>query len=160
MRFLLAGDAIYSAKHLVGFMKEAFAEDMLARGREDGALRRRRAPGADGELGGDGSASADVAARRSRSRPRPFLVRLSAGRRAVHGARAARAGYIPPPTAEELAEMDGAGDKTQIVDSTHTFQCARAGSPTAASSWMTASRADRRTPSTGPGSHQRLALRA
>src|SRR3954453_577842 len=29
MRFLLAGDAIYSAKHLATFMKEAFAEDML-----------------------------------------------------------------------------------------------------------------------------------
>jgi eukaryotic-like serine/threonine-protein kinase len=29
MRFLLSGDAIYSAKHLAGFMKDAFAEDLL-----------------------------------------------------------------------------------------------------------------------------------
>ena len=29
MKFLLAGDAIYSGKHLASFMKEAFAEDML-----------------------------------------------------------------------------------------------------------------------------------
>jgi serine/threonine protein kinase/nucleoside phosphorylase len=29
MRFLLAGDAIYSGKHLSSYMKEAFAEDML-----------------------------------------------------------------------------------------------------------------------------------
>src|SRR5688572_4988284 len=29
MRFLLAGDAIYGPKHLGGFMKEAFAEDLM-----------------------------------------------------------------------------------------------------------------------------------
>lgn len=29
MRFLLAGDQIYSSKHLAGFMKEAFAEELL-----------------------------------------------------------------------------------------------------------------------------------
>src|SRR5207302_7405298 len=29
MRFLLAGEAIYSSKHLSSFMKEAFAEDLL-----------------------------------------------------------------------------------------------------------------------------------
>ncbi len=32
MRFLLAGDAIYSAKHLSAYMKEAFAEDLLREG--------------------------------------------------------------------------------------------------------------------------------
>src|SRR5687767_7583866 len=37
MRFLLAGDAIYSAKHLSAFMKEAFAEDLF---REDEKMHR------------------------------------------------------------------------------------------------------------------------
>src|SRR5689334_1079732 len=37
MRFLLAGDAIYSAKHLSSFMKEAFAEDL---NREDEKMHR------------------------------------------------------------------------------------------------------------------------
>ncbi|MBX7114070.1 MAG: protein kinase [Myxococcaceae bacterium] len=32
MRFLLSGEAIYSAKHLAAFMKEAFAEDLLREG--------------------------------------------------------------------------------------------------------------------------------
>ena len=40
MRFLLAGDAIYSAKHLATFMKDAFAEDLLAKTKRCTASRR------------------------------------------------------------------------------------------------------------------------
>ncbi|WP_223645014.1 serine/threonine-protein kinase [Corallococcus sp. EGB] len=122
MRFLLAGDAIYSSKHLSGFMKEAFAEDML---REAEKMERYASVERPDQIEHSG-----VTVPPPTPAPRPTAQKKSpaasstgspVGRASTAPAQPAP-GYIPPPSAEELAEMDGAADKTQIVDSTHTFR--------------------------------------
>jgi serine/threonine protein kinase len=119
MRFLLAGDAIYSGKHLSSFMKEAFAEDML---REAEKMERYAAIEKPDQLeSSDISATPTPPPRVLRKpstvtpvgpQPPPPVVRPS-----VSASHPAPPPLVPLPTAEELAEMDGAGDKTQIVDS-------------------------------------------
>lgn len=55
---------------------------------------------------------------RPQRRPTSVSATPGAGRSSTSQAQpAANSGYVPPPTDEELAELDGAGDKTQIVDS-------------------------------------------
>ncbi|GEN09354.1 Serine/threonine protein kinase [Myxococcus fulvus] len=120
MRFLLAGDAIYSSKHLSSYMKEAFAEDML---REAEKMERFAGIERPDQIETSGITVPPPAQVRSTRRPPPAVV--------VTGSPAGRAptapghpapGFIPPPSAEELEEMGvSAGDKTQIVDSTQTF---------------------------------------
>ncbi|MFO0596756.1 MAG: serine/threonine-protein kinase [Myxococcaceae bacterium] len=139
MRFLLAGDAIYSAKHLSAFMKDAFAEDLLRENEKmerfagvekpdqvessgimaapskpaaPAAPRRNTAqPGALAALSGSGSPGQGGA-----RRPSSQGVAVSAGSGAVAmGIQSAKI-EIPPPSEEELAEMDGAKDRTVIVD--------------------------------------------
>ncbi|MCY1021897.1 serine/threonine protein kinase [Pyxidicoccus sp. MSG2] len=124
MRFLLAGDAIYSSKHLSSYMKEAFAEDML---RESEKMERYAGIERPDQIEHSGvtvnppPAAPRAAPQASKRAPPPAAVTSSppAGRAPAQPA----PGYIPPPSAEELAEMDGGGaDKTQIVDSTQTFR--------------------------------------
>ncbi|MDY7233201.1 serine/threonine protein kinase [Hyalangium rubrum] len=116
MRFLLAGDAIYSGKHLSSFMKEAFAEDML---REAEKMERYAGIEKPDQLETSNVTSTPVPRPRKSStvtpvgpQPPPPVVRASSS---TH--HPSPPPLVPPPTAEELAEMDGAGDKTQIVDS-------------------------------------------
>ncbi|QSQ24982.1 protein kinase [Pyxidicoccus parkwayensis] len=127
MRFLLAGDAIYSSKHLSSYMKEAFAEDML---RESEKMERYAGIERPDQIETSGVTVPPPAAPRgasqaSRRAPPPSVVVAGtpAGRAQTAPAQPAQQDYIPPPTDEELAEMDGGGgDKTQIVDSTQTFR--------------------------------------
>jgi serine/threonine protein kinase len=128
MRFLLAGDAIYSSKHLSSYMKEAFAEDML---REAEKMERYASIERPDQIETSGvtvpppNPAPQRGASQSQKRvPPPAVVETGtpAGRASTAPAQPAP-GYIPPPTDEELAEMDGGGaDKTQIVDSTQTFR--------------------------------------
>ncbi|WP_434380384.1 protein kinase domain-containing protein [Melittangium boletus] len=114
MRFLLAGDAIYSSKHLSSYMKEAFAEDIL---REAEKMERYASVERPDTIETSGVTGDMMRAPR---RNQSVLAMPAASRSAAPAqAPAARASYVPPPTEEELAEMDGAGDKTQIVDSTN-----------------------------------------
>ncbi|AEI68171.1 serine/threonine protein kinase [Corallococcus macrosporus] len=121
MRFLLAGDAIYSSKHLSGYMKEAFAEDML---REAEKMERYAGIERPDQIEASGITVAPGFNRQAARRAPPPPVVVSgtpAGRASTSPAQPVQ-DYIPPPTAEELEEMGvGAGDKTQIVDSTQTF---------------------------------------
>jgi serine/threonine protein kinase len=127
MRFLLAGDAIYSSKHLSSYMKEAFAEDML---REAEKMERYAGIERPDLIETSGvtvppPAAPPRAASQAKRVPPPAVVVTAgtpAGRSSTAPAQPAQ-GYIPPPSDEELAEMDGGGaDKTQIVDSTQTFR--------------------------------------
>ncbi|CAM4473232.1 serine/threonine-protein kinase [Corallococcus exiguus] len=123
MRFLLAGDAIYSSKHLSGFMKEAFAEDML---REAEKMERYASVERPDQIEHSGvtlppPVVVPPRATSQKRSPAPSATGSPVGRASTAPAQPAP-GYIPPPSAEELAEMDGAADKTQIVDSTHTFR--------------------------------------
>jgi len=139
MRFLLAGDAIYSAKHLSTFMKEAFAEDLM---RESEKMERFANIDRPDQIESSGvTAAHEKKAKRPASsnatqlpaltsNPPTSAIRPSRNSPAVSGtATAAASGNsavatglqnatvnIPPPSAEELAEMDGPGDRTQIVD--------------------------------------------
>ncbi|MBL8957970.1 MAG: protein kinase [Myxococcaceae bacterium] len=140
MRFLLAGDAIYSAKHLANFMKEAFAEDLL---RESEKMERFANIDRPDQIESSGITAAHDKNKKSKpatstaaqipaltSNPTTSAIRPSrAMQAATTGNQAAASGNsavatglqnatvnIPPPTAEELAEMDGPGDRTQIVD--------------------------------------------
>ncbi len=142
MRFLLAGDAIYSAKHLASFMKEAFAEDLF---REDEKMHRFASLSRPDEIEQSGVlAQPPPNKRRNTAQPIPATgnhpvpsaplaspkPKLSSqslpqvGISTVVGNAAAAVSAaigndtvnIPPPSAEELAEMDGAADRTQIVD--------------------------------------------
>jgi len=121
MRFLLAGDAIYSSKHLSSYMKEAFAEDML---REAEKMERYAGIERPDQIETSGVTAPPAAqARQSARRAPPSVVVAGspAGRAPTAPAHPAP-NYIPPPTDEELEAMDGGGaDKTQIVDSTQTF---------------------------------------
>ncbi len=129
MRFLLAGDQIYSAKHLSAFMKEAFVEDLA---REAEKMERYAAVVRPDQIESSGvTAPVTSAARPSRRPSQPEARPAGAARPTQGGVPAARmsmtsvpavstpasrgAPYIPPPSAEELEEMDGPGDKTQIV---------------------------------------------
>jgi serine/threonine protein kinase len=120
MRFLLAGDAIYSGKHLSMYMKEAFAEDML---REAEKMERYAGIEKPDQLESSGVTSTPTPPAKPQRKPsstltpvgpmqQPPMVRSGSSNNTP-----APPPLIPPPTAEELAELDGAGDKTQIVDS-------------------------------------------
>ncbi|KFE66604.1 serine/threonine protein kinase [Hyalangium minutum] len=117
MKFLLAGDAIYSGKHLASYMKEAFAEDML---REAEKMERYAAIEKPDQLETSG-ANAVPTPPPSRSPRKPSMVTPVGPQPPAPATRSSDKlpppPLVPPPTAEELAEMDGAGDKTQIVDS-------------------------------------------
>ena len=136
MRFLLAGDAIYSAKHLASFMKDAFAEDLL---RENEKMERFAAVERPEQVEASGVTAAPRAAppapaappRRNTLQPSAALAALSGGGASpakrspgamspgngavAVGVQSARID-IPPPSEEELAEMDGTKDRTVIVD--------------------------------------------
>ncbi|WP_224249300.1 serine/threonine protein kinase [Hyalangium gracile] len=117
MRFLLAGDAIYSGKHLSSYMKEAFAEDML---REAEKMERYAAIEKPDQIESSGvtaTPSPPTRAQRKPSMVTPVGPQPPAPVRSSSSAKLTPPPLIPPPSAEELAEMDGAGDKTQIVDS-------------------------------------------
>jgi serine/threonine protein kinase len=117
MRFLLAGDAIYSGKHLASYMKEAFAEDML---REAEKMERYAGIEKPEQLESSGVTATPTPAPRPQRKastitpvgpqPAPPVARSASSHSAPPP-------LVPPPTAEELAELDGAGDKTQLVDS-------------------------------------------
>ena len=130
MRFLLAGDAIYSSKHLATFMKEAFAED-VARESEKmerfGQVDRPDQMEPSGIITSLPSTPKPSVPKRPAARPSP-LPSISAprpgsgGRPKLSPAGAPAVGQprsatlnIPPPTLEELAEMDGSRDRTIIV---------------------------------------------
>jgi serine/threonine protein kinase len=136
MRFLLAGDAIYSAKHLAAFMKDAFAEDLL---REAEKMERFAAVERPEQVEPSGVVASPQSApppRRTTTQNPGALAALSggaaAGRPRASQSMAVAAGsgavatgmqapglHIPPPTEEELAEMDRGGDRTMIVDSSN-----------------------------------------
>jgi hypothetical protein len=101
-------------------MKEVFAEDICVR-REDGALLTIERPGQI-ETRGD----------RARSAAPHQVVALHPARRSLVLVPAAAAPTSPPPTDDELAEMEAASDKTQIVDSSHGSEADR-GAPRPAS---------------------------
>ena len=115
MRFLLAG-----RRHLLGQAPGCVHEGGLRRGPaprrgKDGALRRHREPDQIEYSGVTVSARTGLApaAQAVHGRPGGPAAR-PVSRSSAHPAPPP---LIPPPSAEELAEMDGAGDKTQIVDS-------------------------------------------
>ncbi|MCP3098627.1 protein kinase [Myxococcus sp. K15C18031901] len=120
MRFLLAGDAIYSSKHLSSYMKEAFAEDML---REAEKMERYASIERPDQIEASGITAIPRPAPARRAPPPAVVVTGPAAGRSPTAPAHPAPGYIPPPTAEEMEEMDGvsSADKTQIVDSTQTF---------------------------------------
>jgi serine/threonine protein kinase len=121
MRFLLAGDAIYSGKHLTLFMKSAFAEDLL---RENEKMERFSTIGRPDQ--GETSDVYSLPSRRSggASTPSASFPPFSGSAPKLNGRQSPdatvniddRQSLDIPPTAEELAEMDGARDQTMIVD--------------------------------------------
>ena len=126
MRFLLAGDAIYSGKHLAAYMKEAFAEDLY---REAEKMERYASVSKPEDLENSGiTAAPKKKAPATAPPPAPAPVapprsRSSQAVSAAGGAGAVAMGpqnaslNIPPPTADELAEMDGSADRTIIMPS-------------------------------------------
>jgi serine/threonine protein kinase len=115
MKFLLAGDAIYSGKHLSAYMKEAFAEDML---REAEKMERYASIEKPDQLESSGISATPTPP--PRAVRKPSMVTPVGPQPPAPVSRSEKLPpppLVPPPTAEELAEMDGAGDKTQIVDS-------------------------------------------
>jgi serine/threonine protein kinase len=124
MRFLLAGDAIYSAKHLSAFMKEAFAEDLY---REAEKMERYAAVSRPEDLETSGITAAPKKKAAPTAPPPPApppqrprssqSVAVSAGAGAVAVGPQNATLNIPPPSAEELAEMDGSADRTIIMPS-------------------------------------------
>ncbi len=145
MRFLLAGDAIYSSKHLSAFLKDAFAEDLL---RENEKMERYASVERPDQVDVSGVTAAPTP-RASTPQPAPAapprrntqqpgsLAALSGNpppRRPTQnvavasGSGAVAMGLqqakieIPPPTEEELAEMDGNRDRTVIVDNSGSAQ--------------------------------------
>jgi len=139
MRFLLAGDAIYSAKHLSTFMKDAFAEDLLAEGEKMNRFAQVERPEAL-ESSGITTSAPPKPARKPTGQQTPAVtaqagtspamqplpapprsrssqsVAVASGSGAVAVGLQAATINIPPPTAEELAEMDQGGDRTVIVE--------------------------------------------
>ena len=111
MRFLLAGDAIYSSKHLSGYMKEAFAEDIVREAEKMERYASIERPEQIETTGVTGELS------RSQRRQQSLPAMPVAGRTPTAQAQpAVSSGYVPPATDDELAELDGAADKTQIFD--------------------------------------------
>ncbi len=103
MRFLLAGDHIYSAKHLSAFLTEAFSEDVA---REAERMERYSVMERPEELEISGViTSLSRAPRKSVGRAAPPLDATAIGAPPVH---------IPPPSPAELAEL-GTPDRTQLV---------------------------------------------
>ncbi|HEX8821676.1 MAG TPA: serine/threonine-protein kinase [Archangium sp.] len=124
MRFLLAGDAIYSSKHLSGFMKEVFAEDIL---REAEKMERYASIQRPEEIEASG-VTGDISRssrRQQASSSGPAVSRATT----VPAQPSVANNYVPPATEEELAELDGAGDKTQIVDSAFAMRPDPSSSP-------------------------------
>jgi serine/threonine protein kinase len=112
MRFLLAGDAIYSSKHLSAYMKEAFAEDIV---REAEKMERYASVERPEQIETTG-VTGELSPRAPRRQP-SLSAMPAPGRSPTAPAQpAVSSGYVPPATDEELAELDGAGDKTQIFD--------------------------------------------
>ena len=125
MRFLLAGDAIYSGKHLSAYMKEAFAEDLY---REAEKMERYASVSKPEDLENSGITAGPKkkAAGAAPPPPAPAPPPRSRSSQSVNvggGAGAVAMGpqnasvNIPPPTADELAEMDGSADRTIIMPS-------------------------------------------
>jgi len=111
MRFLLAGDAIYSSKHLSAYMKEAFAEDIVREAEKMERYASIERPEQVETTGVTGELS------RTPRRQQSLSVMPVTGRAPTAPAQPAVSnGYVPPPSEDELAELDGAGDKTQIFD--------------------------------------------
>ncbi len=129
MRFLLAGDAIYSSKHLASYMKEVFAEDII----REGEKMERYASIERPEQIETSGVTGDMAPRPTR-RPQPVTPGPAAGRVPTAPAQPVPNNYVPPPTEEELAEMDGAGDKTQIAESPFVMRPEPSSSSSSASS--------------------------
>ncbi|OJH33795.1 serine/threonine-protein kinase [Cystobacter ferrugineus] len=120
MRFLLAGDAIYSSKHLSAYMKEVFAEDIL---REAEKMERYASIERPEQIEATG-VTGDMlrASRRPQAGPS-----LSASTRPTPSSTPslARAEYESPPEEDEEEPQEeeiGAGEKTQIVDSSFVFR--------------------------------------
>ncbi|ATB40686.1 serine/threonine protein kinase [Cystobacter fuscus] len=114
MRFLLAGDAIYSSKHLSAYMKEVFAEDIL---REAEKMERYASIERPEQIEATG-VTGDMlrAARKPQAGPSlPASTRPSPS----SASSSARAEYESPSEEDEEPQDEevGAGDKTQIVDS-------------------------------------------
>lgn len=127
MRFLLAGDAIYSSKHLAGFVKEAFAED-LQREEEKmlkfAAIEKPEALESSGILASQPSSKrraapatvvADPLAVEPPSPDKP-KSRLTAASTPIATVPAGPGALVPPPSAAELAEMDASADRTMLID--------------------------------------------
>ena len=130
LRFLLAGDAIYSAKHLAAFMKDAFAEDVL---REGEKMERYSQIDRPDQVEPSGIVTSLPTSHRASPQRRPMagqgpLPSISPSRPmapaagVVDGAGAMATGQqrsatinIPPPSREELEEMDASRDRTIIV---------------------------------------------
>jgi serine/threonine protein kinase len=103
LRFLLAGDQIYSSKHLSGFLRDSFAEDLQ---REEEKMHRFATIERPDQIESSGVTATPSARPRRNGLSTPNAM----------GAPRASYPFIPPPTAAELAEMELAGDRTQIVD--------------------------------------------
>jgi serine/threonine protein kinase len=119
MRFLLAGDAIYSSKHLSGYMKEAFAEDIL---REAEKMERYASIERPEQIEATGI-TGDMMRAPRKQQPGPSASASS--RTAPSSASpSARGGYVSPPAEDEHEEEEavGAGDKTQIVDASYLMR--------------------------------------
>ncbi len=106
MRFLFSGDAIYSAKNLGAFTREAFAEDLL---REDERMKRFASVDKPEQL--ENSAVSDMPKRKTPSQAAVVSSDIKKSKSPTNDAL-----NIPPPTAEELAEMEVHQDRTVIVD--------------------------------------------
>jgi serine/threonine protein kinase len=113
MRFLLADDAIYSSKHLSGYMKEAFAEDLV---REAERMERYASIERPEQLETSGI-TGDIS--RAPRRPSSLLAMPVVGSRSPTSSAqpTVSGGYVTPSTNNGLAELDGAVDKTQVFDS-------------------------------------------
>jgi eukaryotic-like serine/threonine-protein kinase len=123
MRFLLAGDAIYSGKHLSAYMKEAFAEDLY---REAEKMERYASVSKPEDLESYGITAGPKKKAVAAPQPPPALApprsRSSQSVSVNGGAGAVAMGpqnslNIPPPSPEELAEMDGSAERTIIMPS-------------------------------------------
>jgi hypothetical protein len=125
MRFLLAGEAIYSPKHLAAFMKDAFAEDLLREGEKLERFAAAERPPEAEPSGLSVSAGRPAGARRGSAasqpqgpaaRPRPLpVVSPSSGEGALAIGPQRKAPVVAPPTPGELGAMDTSDDRTVIV---------------------------------------------
>ncbi|MFZ5471140.1 MAG: protein kinase domain-containing protein [Myxococcota bacterium] len=113
MRFLLAGDAIYSAKQLASFMREAFAEDLL---REAEKMERFASIERPDQIEPTGVTAA-VDRSKPRSPPSVGPPSRPSGRASLS---APQTGYAEAgvATGSEAGALDGTvvGERTQIVD--------------------------------------------